>query len=719
MKQPILLMHDDLVHSLSPHFSSYTTLYSIKDFLSNSRFDASNSVFSGIWVTQEEWEQLKYHEESLSLTPSNLLNDDLLRVRVLLDSPSMNTVNDTSSWAKHALRFSQSLNYSLSEIDLLLIQIQVERCIRLQERSEAALHLTNIRESLVSLTSPLRALSTRITHQDGRVYQLLKQSIDHVEHARQSIREANQSEKTSTQTYHSSSQSLRAMIIEVLEDLLCPVSWLSQGPDFEVKVDSDATRRALSLLISGVAQVDKNAKLSLAQTTGEEETAELEVFVRSSSLNQDSNTLQLDLAYIRQVAELQEGVLNFQSTISGDLKITWRFTRASMVEDEQEAGQPSALQRSLIWLIDDEAGVRVTVKRWLTHLGYQVEVFEEGVALLETITQQRSLPALIICDADMPGMTGLEVLSSVSQLAPQVKRLLYTAREPSRWVIEAFNQGLIHRFIDKSQGPESLKQCLEELLQEQEERGQQLQALDELLDQRLIQLFLQPIFCAQTRVIEASEALMRSKHPRFRGPLDILEATQLAQKEFELQKLLTSLSREIREELPSNIKLFMNIDPIIFGQPDRLDEVFDEVYPYASSIVLELTERGQLCGNAWVESVNYLRGRGFEIALDDLGAGYNSLGAVAAVSPEIIKLDISLVSNLHSSSPKREMVRLLSEYALRHQIKTVAEGIELAEEAAVCTELGIKWLQGYHLERPIPMETYRAAYHQSPEAVVK
>jgi EAL domain-containing protein (putative c-di-GMP-specific phosphodiesterase class I) len=154
----------------------------------------------------------------------------------------------------------------------------------------------------------------------------------------------------------------------------------------------------------------------------------------------------------------------------------------------------------------------------------------------------------------------------------------------------------------------------------------------------------------------------------------------------------------------------MNIDPVVFGQPEHLDDVFSEVYPYASSIVLELTERGQLCGDAWVESVSRLRERGFEIALDDLGAGYNSLGAVAAVSPEIIKLDISLVSNLHLSQPKREMVRLLSEYAQRHQIKTVAEGIELREEADACTDLGIRWLQGYHLERPIPLDRYRSIY---------
>ena len=105
-----------------------------------------------------------------------------------------------------------------------------------------------------------------------------------------------------------------------------------------------------------------------------------------------------------------------------------------------------------------------------------------------------------------------------------------------------------------------------------------------------------------------------------------------------------------------------------------------------------------------------MRAKGFEIALDDLGAGYNSLGAVAAVSPEIIKLDISLVSNVHLSNSKKEMVYLLSEYAQKHSMKTVAEGIEVADEAEVCSQLGIKWLQGYHLARPMPLEQFMSTY---------
>ena len=81
---------------------------------------------------------------------------------------------------------------------------------------------------------------------------------------------------------------------------------------------------------------------------------------------------------------------------------------------------------------------------------------------------------------------------------------------------------------------------------------------------------------------------------------------------------------------------------------------------------------------------------------------------MAAISPEIIKLDISLVSNVHLSSPKREMVRLLSEYAQRHGIQSLAEWIELEEEARVCEALGVHWLQCFHLARPAPFDKFVA-----------
>ena len=590
---------------------------------------------------------------------------------------------------------------------------QVESSFKSDQRLTRSI-LTRSENICLEMIAPLRSLSQKLSQEASEARTLCNQLIKLAERERSSLLELGQelSVEVSSTELPLEKVSLSFVIRDTLKHLACPKSWFTESSlDFIVDGIEEDIKRGLILLLSQISLLDSAPNISLG--AGQNGTwAQIDLTTKNhlSLSGQEQIRFDQDINYVRGIAEKQGGSLQVHSTLNDSLKVSWQFAGAESIEKEVEEQVVNTSSKSRIWLIDDESGVRLTVSRWLKHLGYSVEVFEEGQNLLDSLSYADLKPALIICDADMPGMTGLEVLSSVSKHSPQVKRLLYTAREPNRWVIEAFNQGVVHRFIDKSEGPQALKVCLEDMLKADEEQNAQIQALDELLSQQMLSLHVQPLFSSVSREVEAVEALMRSKHPAFRGPLDILNATQQAQREFDLQQVLSSLSKDLRETLPENIKLFMNIDPLVFGFPERLDEVFSAVYPYASSIVLELTERGQLCGDAWVESVKYLRAKGFEIALDDLGAGYNSLGAVAAVSPEIIKLDISLVSNLHLSNSKKEMVHLLSEYAQKHQIKTVAEGIEGAEEAEVCAELKIKWLQGYHLARPMPIGQFMSTY---------
>ncbi len=203
----------------------------------------------------------------------------------------------------------------------------------------------------------------------------------------------------------------------------------------------------------------------------------------------------------------------------------------------------------------------------------------------------------------------------------------------------------------------------------------------------------------------ACEALLRSQHPSFRGPIDVVDAARAFGREVALQALLTQIASELREKLPEDVDLFMNVDPAVLRSPEALDEAFAPIYPHAHRVVMEITERAQLGDtSAWQQSVKALRARGFRVALDDVGAGYNSLGAVVAVNPDVIKLDISLVSAVHADRAKSDLVRLLSEFAASQGVVTIAEGIEEASEAKRCSELGVRWLQGYHLGRPMPYD---------------
>jgi EAL domain-containing protein (putative c-di-GMP-specific phosphodiesterase class I) len=91
---------------------------------------------------------------------------------------------------------------------------------------------------------------------------------------------------------------------------------------------------------------------------------------------------------------------------------------------------------------------------------------------------------------------------------------------------------------------------------------------------------------------------------------------------------------------------------------------------------------------------------GFRIAVDDLGAGYAGLTAFAQLEPEFVKLDMSLVRDIHSNKVKQKLVRSITALCADMGIAVVAEGIEVQEERDAIIDLGCDLLQGYLLAKP-------------------
>ena len=100
------------------------------------------------------------------------------------------------------------------------------------------------------------------------------------------------------------------------------------------------------------------------------------------------------------------------------------------------------------------------------------------------------------------------------------------------------------------------------------------------------------------------------------------------------------------------------------------------------------------------DKVAELRRLGFQIAIDDLGAGYAGLTSFTQLEPEFVKLDMSLIRDVDHSSTKQKIIR--SMVALCHDMgkQIVAEGVERREEQDSLVELGCDLLQGYLFARP-------------------
>ncbi|HMC94217.1 MAG TPA: EAL domain-containing protein, partial [Polyangia bacterium] len=98
--------------------------------------------------------------------------------------------------------------------------------------------------------------------------------------------------------------------------------------------------------------------------------------------------------------------------------------------------------------------------------------------------------------------------------------------------------------------------------------------------------------------------------------------------------------------------------------------------------------------------VERLRAIGYRIAVDDLGAGYTGLSSFAALEPDVVKADMSLVRGIESSAVKRKVVSAIAALSVDLGIKLVAEGIETPAERDCIVSLGADALQGYLFARP-------------------
>lgn len=98
--------------------------------------------------------------------------------------------------------------------------------------------------------------------------------------------------------------------------------------------------------------------------------------------------------------------------------------------------------------------------------------------------------------------------------------------------------------------------------------------------------------------------------------------------------------------------------------------------------------------------LDFYRDAGFRIALDDVGAGYSSLNLIHLLKPDVLKLDMDLVRDVHRDPYKARIAANLLNVATSLGIDALAEGIETEEELAWVREHGATFAQGYLIARP-------------------
>jgi EAL domain-containing protein (putative c-di-GMP-specific phosphodiesterase class I) len=119
-------------------------------------------------------------------------------------------------------------------------------------------------------------------------------------------------------------------------------------------------------------------------------------------------------------------------------------------------------------------------------------------------------------------------------------------------------------------------------------------------------------------------------------------------------------------------------------------------------LVLEVTEGVFLAETATVAAcLDRLRGLGVKLALDDFGTGFSSLGYLERLPLDVLKIDRSFVFTLTSHESRGVLVETIVRLADVLGLRTVAEGVETAEQLEALRRLGCRSVQGYLFARPL------------------
>ncbi|MEO8845467.1 MAG: EAL domain-containing protein [Kofleriaceae bacterium] len=374
--------------------------------------------------------------------------------------------------------------------------------------------------------------------------------------------------------------------------------------------------------------------------------------------------------------------------------------------------EPSLQPRVLI--ADDDSTLRKMLTRLLRRASFDVVDVDSGHAALAALSTARF--DVVLSDIHMPDGDGLELLRSVRRVDLDIPVILMSGKPDVTTAATALEFGAF-RYLTKPLGTEAVEKIVRQAARAHALARIRREAatvsgsaagagdragLEVRFDQGLERLWMafQPILEARTGALFGVEALMRSDEPSLPTPGSLLDAaTQLGRLPVlgRRTRMLAGRAIRARPDIPS---LFMNLHPLDLLDVDLVDKE-SELAQIAERVILEVTEREALVTSPKLdERIARLRELGFRLAIDDIGAGYSGLTSFTDLTPEIVKIDMSLVRSIHTSTVKQRTVHALC--TLCHETGTlvVGEGVETTEERDCLIALGCDLLQGFLFARP-------------------
>ncbi|CAN7775668.1 EAL domain-containing protein [Variovorax sp. LjRoot175] len=225
----------------------------------------------------------------------------------------------------------------------------------------------------------------------------------------------------------------------------------------------------------------------------------------------------------------------------------------------------------------------------------------------------------------------------------------------------------------------------------------------------------QPFVDLELREVFAHEALVRGVHGE--GALEVLGKVQ-ARHRFAFHQACRVKSIEMASMLGMQSRLSLNVAPNDVAGPAECFHTAirtaERVRFPVDRLMFELTEGEPVADLPALAATSRAFERfGFTSAIDDFGAAYAGFERLAAFQPDIVKIDMSFIRDIHLSAVRFTIVKGFVAICDELGIQVIAEGVEIPEEVDVLRRLGVRLFQGFLFARPaiavLPAVAWNAA----------
>ncbi|MFM8331750.1 MAG: EAL domain-containing protein [Candidatus Methylumidiphilus sp.] len=390
-------------------------------------------------------------------------------------------------------------------------------------------------------------------------------------------------------------------------------------------------------------------------------------------------------------------------------------------------------EQNILIIDDDELFVDLLIEQ-LVQLGFSsIQWAADGNAALRAIDENIHFFDLILCDLEMPGMDGIEILRHLTQrsfaggvvvvtgagdhLLSSVEKLgrLHALRMLGALSKPVSGQALwkvISHPIDMSaKKPAPAADAVLEI---------SVKELEAALGHDQFKLYYQPQVDLRTDKIVGVESLLRWNHPRL-GPISPMRFVAQAEHLGLIDKLTERVLRVAVAQgaewralgLPLNISVNVSMQNLqSLTLPEFLASMTRRLRFPLDCLTLELNE-SQLVTNpaSALEILVRLRLRGMGIAIDDFGTGYADLEHLSELPFTELKIDRFFVANAFKKPSAMEILKTTVDLAKKLNLKVAAEGVETQKQWNLVKEIGCDVAQGYHIAKPMPAEHIQAWLH--------